>query len=58
MKATYRDVSSHWTGHAEAVHVEFDPTEVSYEDLVNVFWSTYMYFLKVHFCPTPFDDKI
>ena len=39
MKATYRDVSPHQTGYAEAVHVEFDPTEVFYEDLVNVFWS-------------------
>ncbi len=39
MKDTYRDVCSHKTGHAEAVHVEFDPNEVSYEDLVDVFWS-------------------
>jgi hypothetical protein len=39
MKATYRDVCSHKTRHAEAVHVEFDPNEVSYEDLVDVFWS-------------------
>ena len=39
MKATYRDVCSHKTGHAEAVRVEFDPNEVSYEDLVDVFWS-------------------
>ena len=39
MKATYRNVYSHKTGHAEAVHVEFDPNEVSYDDLVEVFWS-------------------
>ena len=39
MKATSRDVCSHNTGHAEAVHVEFDPNEASYEDLVDVFWS-------------------
>jgi peptide-methionine (S)-S-oxide reductase len=39
MKATYRDVCSHKTAHAEAVQVEFHPNEVSYEDLVDVFWS-------------------
>jgi peptide-methionine (S)-S-oxide reductase len=27
------------TGHVEAIQVEFDPNEVSYEDLVDVFWS-------------------
>src|SRR5919197_2694555 len=36
---TYRDVCTHRTGHAEAVQVEFDPNEVSYEDLLDVFWS-------------------
>ena len=36
---TYRDVCTHKTGHAEAVQVTFDPNEVSYEDLLNVFWS-------------------
>ena len=39
MKAASRHVCSHNTGHAEVVHVEFDPNEVSYEDLVDVFWS-------------------
>src|SRR5919198_6769326 len=34
---TYRDVCTHKTGHAEAVQVEFDPNEVSYEDLLDVF---------------------
>ncbi|MGA8084433.1 MAG: peptide-methionine (S)-S-oxide reductase [Candidatus Nitrosopolaris sp.] len=29
----------HKTGHAGAVQVEFDPNEVSYEDLLDVFWS-------------------
>lgn len=38
---TYRDVCTHKTGHAEAVQIEFDPNEVSYEDLLNVFWSTH-----------------
>lgn len=35
---TYRDVCSHTTGHAEVVEVEYDPTRVSYEDLLAVFW--------------------
>jgi peptide-methionine (S)-S-oxide reductase len=35
---TYRDVCSHKTDHAEAVQVEFDPNDVSYDDLVEVFW--------------------
>lgn len=34
----YRDVCSGQTGHAEAVRVEFDPKQVSYEDLLRVFW--------------------
>ena len=35
---TYRDVCSDETGHAEVVGVTFDPTKVSYEKLLNVFW--------------------
>ena len=34
---TYRDVCTDKTGHAEAVQVEFDPNEVFYENLVDVF---------------------
>lgn len=36
---TYRQVCSHKTGHAEVVQVKFDPERVSYEKLLEVFWS-------------------
>src|SRR5918995_2745454 len=36
---TYRDVCTDKTGHAEAVQVQFDPNEVSYEQLLDIFWS-------------------
>jgi peptide-methionine (S)-S-oxide reductase len=35
---TYEDVCTHETGHAEVVQVEFDPAQVSYEKLLEVFW--------------------
>ncbi len=35
---TYEDVCSHTTGHAEVVRVTFDPSRVSYRDLVEHFW--------------------
>jgi peptide-methionine (S)-S-oxide reductase len=35
---TYEQVSAGTTGHAEAVHVIYDPTKVSYKTLLNVFW--------------------
>jgi len=34
---TYRQVCSHTTGHAEAVEVMYDPSVVSYEELVTAF---------------------
>lgn len=38
---TYEQVCSHTTGHAEAVEVTFDPEQVSYEQLLDVFWQAH-----------------
>jgi peptide-methionine (S)-S-oxide reductase len=35
---TYEDVCTHRTGHAEAVQVEFDPSVVTLEELLDAFW--------------------
>jgi peptide-methionine (S)-S-oxide reductase len=38
---TYQDVCTDRTGHAEVVQVEYDPSEVSYEELLRVFWDNH-----------------
>ena len=35
---TYEDVCYRDTGHAEAVEIEFDANQISYEELLEVFW--------------------
>ena len=38
---TYEHVCTDRTGHAEAIQIMYDPKEVSYEGLLNVFWSAH-----------------
>jgi peptide-methionine (S)-S-oxide reductase len=38
---TYEEVCTDETGHAEVVEVEFDPEQVNYEKLLEVFWSNH-----------------
>ncbi|HKT23646.1 MAG TPA: peptide-methionine (S)-S-oxide reductase MsrA [Terriglobales bacterium] len=38
---TYKDVCTDETGHAEVVQVTFDPSKVSYDKLLDVFWSAH-----------------
>ncbi len=35
---TYPEVSAGGTGHTEAVQIEYDPTKVTYEELLKVYW--------------------
>jgi peptide-methionine (S)-S-oxide reductase len=35
---TYREVSDGGTGHAEVVQITYDPSEVTYDQLLEVFW--------------------
>ena len=38
---SYQDVCTDRTGHAEAVQVEYDPEQVSYDELLQVFWENH-----------------
>ena len=38
---SYQDVCTDRTGHAEAVQVEYDPEQVSYDELLKVFWENH-----------------
>lgn len=38
---TYKDICSGMTGHAEVVQITFNPDEISYEDLINIFMTSH-----------------
>lgn len=38
---TYKEVCSGYTGHAEAIKITFNPAEVAYEDLLEIFFATH-----------------
>lgn len=38
LNPTYQQVSAGGTGHAEVVQIEYDPSKISYAELLEVFW--------------------
>lgn len=38
---TYKEVCGGDTGHAEVLHIDFDPSVISFEELLEVFWKTH-----------------
>ncbi|MEK6904260.1 MAG: peptide-methionine (S)-S-oxide reductase MsrA [Nanoarchaeota archaeon] len=36
---TYKDVCTDKTGHAEVVQIEYNPSKISYDKLLDIFWS-------------------
>ena len=38
---TYKEVCSGYSGHAEAIKITFNPDEVAYEDLLEIFFATH-----------------
>lgn len=38
---TYREVCSGQTGHAEAIRVTYDPDQIGYDDLLDIFFATH-----------------
>jgi len=39
LNPTYKQVCYEKTGHAEVVQIEFDPTAISYPELLDIFWN-------------------
>jgi peptide-methionine (S)-S-oxide reductase len=38
---SYKDVCTGRTGHAEAIRIQFDPREIGYDDLLDIFFATH-----------------
>lgn len=51
---TYDDVCAGNTGHAEVVKIEFEPSQISYRDLLMVFFATH----NNPYCQVVIDPKI
>ena len=41
LNPTYEQVCSGTTGHAEIIHIEYDPSKISFDVLLQVFWTTH-----------------
>eukprot|EP00002_Diphylleia_rotans_P033045 TRINITY_DN699_c0_g1_i1.p1 TRINITY_DN699_c0_g1~~TRINITY_DN699_c0_g1_i1.p1 ORF type:complete len:167 (+),score=27.31 TRINITY_DN699_c0_g1_i1:65-565(+) len=41
LNPTYKQVCADVTGHAEAIQIDYDPAQVSYGDLLNIFWNSH-----------------
>ncbi|HVK11171.1 MAG TPA: peptide-methionine (S)-S-oxide reductase MsrA [Gemmataceae bacterium] len=41
VRPTYQQVCEETTGHAEVIHLTYDPAEVSYPELLEVFWRSH-----------------
>lgn len=38
---TYKEVCSGLTGHAEVIQIRYDPDEISFDELLEIFWQTH-----------------
>ena len=38
---TYEQVCNKGTGHAECLKIEYDPSQISFDELLEVFWKTH-----------------
>jgi len=55
---TYAEVSSGSTGHAEAIEIRYDPSKISYAELLEVFWHNVDPFVKDRqFCDVGFQYR-